>query len=533
MNRRAFLGAAAATISAASLPWAATGAEIRDDIEIVRRSLALHPGLLRYNTATQIEERLAALQAKFLEGPDLTARYLALQRFLATVRCGHTQCNFYNQSDAVVADVIDRPTRVPFSFAWMGGRMIVLGDHTGVGALPRGTEILKLNGEKPADLLRRLLPYARADGGNDGKRVAQFEMRNTDEYETFDVYQGLIAPPGAGGHRIKARRPDGRKVDGDMPTQTLAERQSQQKTLDSDSNDGPFWTWEMRGDIAVLTMPTWTMYNTKWDWEGWLGERLASLVGAKGLVMDLRDNEGGNECGNYILARLADANLEFAGYEKRVRFRRTPADLDPYLDTWDRSFRTIGENAETISDGFFRLPGQMRIDAIPAAGPKLAVPVAALVGPACSSATFSFARRAKESGLVKLFGQTTGGNLRGINGGAYFFVRLPASGIEFDLPIISYFPYTLQPDAGVRPDIEIAPDAPGQWCRSRHPQAADKVLRTDIAPRLLQCLRQRSDKIAPVVNPRRVDGNPLELRDVDYALLDPDRTIVANRDQGH
>jgi hypothetical protein len=58
---------------------------------------------------------------------------------------------------------------------------------------------------------------------------------------------------------------------------------------------------------------------------------------------------------------------------------------------------------------------------------------------------------------MRLFGNTTGGNRRGINGGAFFFVRLPASGLEFDLPLVGYFPPGHPPDAGLKPDVRIAP----------------------------------------------------------------------------
>ena len=45
------------------------------------------------------------------------------------------------------------------------------------------------------------------------------------------------------------------------------------------------------------------------------------------------------------------------------------------------------------------------------------------------------------------------GNRRGINGGAFFFLRLSESGLEADLPVIGTFPATPQPDAGLLPDI--------------------------------------------------------------------------------
>lgn len=59
-----------------------------------------------------------------------------------------------------------------------------------------------------------------------------------------------------------------------------------------------------------------------------------------------------------------------------------------------------------------------------------------------------------------LVGQDTGGNQRGINGGAFFFLRLPHSGIEVDVPLIAQFPaggVEAMPDAGLEPDVAVIP----------------------------------------------------------------------------
>jgi hypothetical protein len=283
------------------------------------------------------------------------------------------------------------------------------------------------------------------------------QMLGTEALETFDIFQGLILPPLDGKHRVQVRTVDGRRQDMVLPALTLAERQAR-RTPGAEARAGQLWTWEMRGEVAVLSMPTWAMYNSTWDWEAWLDARLRSLSGARALVIDLRANEGGNDCGEMILARLAQRDLQLAGYERRVRFRTTPADLDPYVDTWDDSFRSIGKDASDIGNGYFRLSSEAEaIDIITAATPRITVPVAALVGPTCSSATFTFARRARQSGLVRLFGETTGGNLKGINGDAYFFVRLPASGLEFDVPLVGYFPARPQADTGVVPHVMVRP----------------------------------------------------------------------------
>ena len=147
-------------------------------------------------------------------------------------------------------------------------------------------------------------------------------------------------------------------------------------------------------------------------------------------------------------------------YLNRVRFREAPTELVPYLKTWDRSFRTIGKDAIDIGGGFYQLPGdedETEIVPFAASAPNVRVPVAVLMGPINSSATFSFVRRVRETDSARLFGGPSGGNRRGINGGAMFFVRLPESGLEFDLPLKGYFPAVAQPDAAVLPDVRIKP----------------------------------------------------------------------------
>lgn len=459
MNRRQALTAIGAW---ALLPAAARlkPADLAGDVHILREALKLHPGLHRYSDPRRIEARLAAFGRAFVAAPTLEQRYLLLSRFLASIRCGHSYCNFFNQTDAVASALFDRPTRLPFHFTWIDFRMIVLRDPARLGLEP-GSEVVALNGVSARSMLAALMPYARADGHNDAKRVALLGVGGREKIETFDVFHGLVHGTPAGGvHRLTVRSPDGRQRPVEVPAIGLAERRAQVATRDPGSG-GSIWDWSIGSDgIARLTMPSWALYNSRWDWRSWLDERLSSLTGAKGLIVDLRDNEGGQEeCGDALLARLAAAPIAAPAYRRLVRFRRTPAELDPYFETWDKSFRTLGSAAEPVGGGFLKLPDAEGDSEVRPKGPRLALPVAALIGPVNSSATFQFAQKAGRSGLVRLFGSTTGGNRRGINGGAYFFVRLPASGIEFDLPLIGYFPRGMPPDGGFAPDVAVAATA--------------------------------------------------------------------------
>ncbi|MBX9797771.1 S41 family peptidase [Sphingomonas sp.] len=438
----------------ATLPLigAAAPAGYADDVAIVRAAMALHPGLYRYASPRAVADGLDRLAATW-PGASQEARYLALSRFLATLRCGHSYASFFNQKRRVVSALFDRPTRLPFHFRWLDGQMVVIAGLD--SGLAPGTRITRVNGVASDRLLAQLMPYTRADGHNDGKRRALLEVRGVDTVEFFDVFQGLLAPPPGGEHHVTGVAPDGRPVDQRLPAIGLAARRAAMPKA-ADDGDGARWTWAMRGDVALLTMPGWAVYNSKWDWLGWLNDRLDSLGGARGLVIDLRDNEGGLDCGDPILARLVERDLPPPGYEQRLRYRRTPAELDRYLDTWDNSFRTMGVGGAALADGFIARPGGNDASTIRPDARRLNLPVATLISPTNSSAAFHFALMGRASGKVRLFGETTGGNRRGINGGAFFFVRLPESGLEFDLPLVGYFATTPQPDAGVAPDVPVA-----------------------------------------------------------------------------
>jgi hypothetical protein len=470
INRRQFMGTGLAAACTLSLPGRAIAhGGTPDDIALLRELLTtLHPGLYRYASPSGLDAGLERLQLHWRRQPDLASRYLNLSRFLATIKCGHSYANFFNQKKAVAASLFEGRTRVPFAFKWVGTQMVVLADQSGSGSLPRGTIVKAINDVPTANILSRLLPYARADGSNDAKRRALLSVTGKDDIESFDVFYGLVFgepgsarnEPAQGVHRLRVRLPGtANDVWVDLPAPTLAERLSFQRKVDY-RGDQPVWDWSMREDgIAHLTMDSWGLYNSKWDWRTWLDDRLDSLRGAKGLIIDIRENEGGNDCGDAILQRFADRDIALPAANHLVRYRKVPDALNPYLDTWDDNFRDWGEKVVPFNDRFLRRVGSGDAGVLPARGPRIDLPLMVLTSAQNSSATFQFANLCRQTGIGTLIGETTGGNRRGINGGAFFFARLPESGIEFDLPLIGYYPEAKMPDAGIEPDIAVAPTA--------------------------------------------------------------------------
>lgn len=464
IDRRELLGGAGATTAMLCAPGrllAAGNAEldpaaIRSDLDIIEAAYgALHPGLDRYLGQSGFAARIDELKRWAGRGQSPRAWFVELGRLTAAVRCGHSFPNPVNQRGAVIAAILDGRDRVPFAFRWIGGRMVVTRPLRKGVLLRPGQVIEAIDGTAAPELLRRLLPLARADGGNDGKRVALMQVDGTGRFGAFDVYRPLVSPVRGDGQ--VAVRSGGRTML--LPAMSDAERQAAQ----SGKTDEGGWSFALNDGVGVLTMPSWALYNSKWDWRGFLDQTVDRLIdeGARGLVIDLRDNEGGLDCGDHLLARLVERPLAMPAFERFVRYRRVPEALGPMLDTWDKSFRDWGEAARASDrPGFFRLVREGEGDGAEVIKPKgrrFAGKVAVLISPTCSSATFQFALAIKGKGIARLVGTTSGGNRRGINGGAYFFLRLPGTGMEIDLPLIGFFPTAAQPDAGVEPDILVAP----------------------------------------------------------------------------
>lgn len=467
VDRRTML----AGIAAASAPLPAGARPPARDMQRLRDWLTeLHPGLYRYQSPLQFEQRLRSLERKWESAGTLETRFLALSRFTAAIRCGHTFANPNNQSDAIIARLVEGKRLLPLHFRWLGERTVVTGDPWDTG-IAKGAELLAIDGVPAPRMLAALLPYVRSDGHNVAKQRSLLSVEGNDRFETFDLFYPLLFA-GEGRFRLLLRDGAGRRYERLVEPVSRAERLAKAPPSLDRSGAQPWWTFERRGGVAVLTMPNWAIYQTKWQWRPWLQARFDEMahLGNRGLVIDLRGNEGGIDIGDEIVAHLIDAPLAPFRFRRLARFRAVPERLREGLKTWDKSFFALGEKGRQVDGRFVELPAP---DDGPSAtvmprGPRFAGKVVVLTDPSNSSATNQFAARVQEKKLATLVGGETGGNQRGINGGAFFFATLLESGLEFDLPLVATIPPQPMPDRGIVPDILVA-STPADIASGRDP----------------------------------------------------------------
>ncbi len=241
----------------------------------------------------------------------------------------------------------------------------------------------------------------------------------------FDVLRTLLFPSSGPSARVLVRA-DGRTAAITCPLMTAAVRDA---ALRHSSKDSPYgWAFEVRGSVGILTTPTWAVFQDNWDWRCCIDASLDNAVdrNLSGIVIDVRDNGGGLDCGAAIIARLIDAPLIADSYFRHVRYRKIPERLAAHLKTWDRNFKDWGASAiGPDAAAFYTLtrPGDASgIDTVQPARRRFVGKVAVLIGPKNASATFGFASLVQRHRLGTLVGGQAGGNRRDINGGAFFFV---------------------------------------------------------------------------------------------------------------
>ena len=444
-------------------------AQARADLQLLRRAFdSLHPGLHRRATPAQLEAAFAAAAQAVAGGSTQAGMFLLCSHIAATVNCGHTWASHFNARKDLRLLLLEGRDKLPFTLRWVQGRALITG--SAAPGLAAGTELLAIDGRPVAEIAAALLPLLRADGqhaGAVGKRRAQLDSAAGQAAGgAMDWLFPLRFAPAGGRWRLTLRevplRPgdpaSGKARELTVPAVSLAERQS------SLPQPAPQWSFEREGDTALLRLPTFAFWNSDFKAEAFLGRTFAAMRGLPYLVIDLRENEGGDEqIARQVLAHLLRAPYVAPAVRLEGAYEQAPEDLLPHLGTWNPGFFDRRGQATPLPGAggarwLLPTPPAVRVEPVAAPYPGRCV---VLVGPQNSSAAFLLARDLQRSGAAVLMGEPTGGNQRGLNSGQIAWLTLPASGVAVDIPLRAAFTPDEDgepaPDHGVLPELPVAP----------------------------------------------------------------------------
>ncbi|MEO0549556.1 MAG: S41 family peptidase [Pseudomonadota bacterium] len=417
-----------------------------------------HAGLDRYRPQAEVKAEWDAAAADLPEEVSLEKAFLTLSKAAAAVQCGHTYANFYNQSNAVQGVLFDRSDKLPLAFKMVGSEALITADVSGLEPSLKGHTIKSINGLLFEDLAAELTAYVKGDGNRPAVKLHDLTLTGQGKYEPFDIFQPLLAGPIDGAYKLTVET-----AEGELETVTVPAISRSDRLAKLPTEDAKPWRLEIDGSTAVMSLDTFATWQFDFDWQDWYATSFESLneAGVDHLIIDIRRNSGGmDSAAGALLGHIATTSLAIPFQKEVLLFDYIAEDQRGGLNTWDPTFYDWRDRVTATGDGRFqRTAGNVAPLEIAANPNAFQGQVTLLIGPTNSSATFTLAKVLKASGRATLLGEETGGAQRGITGGAYFFLQLPNTGLEVDVPLIGYFPqdWDTQPDAGVQPDILIAP----------------------------------------------------------------------------
>lgn len=452
--------------------------QLKEEIDVLKEALTtLHPGLYRYNTKQQIETLFSDLYNKAKKPLNEKDFYLLLAKFTAKIGCGHTYLNPLNLEENIPAFYMPKKV-LPFCFALIDRKFIITHNLSKDTNLVKGTEISKINGIPVTQIIDSLLQVSRADGKNAlGKKLSNIELvpEQVGKYNLIDIFLPLFFKTINDEFIIEAKTIDNRvfisKISGISTVQRAAIYRKRSGIIPKGENSLKITM--LNDSTCYFKIGTFSFFGEGNPFTKTIDSLFSVLANnqrVKNLILDIRTNEGGStDARNSLLKYILPKNFIAKDYQERpfYSFLEVPKRLIPFLNTWDDSFfdpkpdsiykknefgfyedQSVDPERRKNFEDFALSPNSFKGN------------IFLMTSPVNSSAAFEFAWVFKQYKAGTIIGTKTGGTKQGLNGGRFFFLRLPYTRIEIDLPFI-YQAHIGQPDEGVSPDFNISPTQKG------------------------------------------------------------------------
>lgn len=421
----ALLGALAGTPCAHAAPQL-TPAQLKADLRLAREALQeVHGGIYRYSTRQEVERAFEAAEARLDHPMDAWAFLRILAPAVATVRCGHTGVQWAPE----MLKQLEQAALLPLDVKLIDGKVFILRDYASAGALA-GSEIVSINGLPASSIVATLTAAAPGDGFIPTGRASRIAR-------TFK--EGLFNQLGMQGQfALQVRSAKGGAQLVTLSGQPLAALEAASASLyPQDQRSKKFIELSLldEGRIARLKV-----FNFLDDAEEDDGESLLRLAfekiaasGAQALLLDLRDNGGGEDSlGKQLFAHLVERPFP---YYEQLRVNR------PGL-----SFASHVEGRAGISEaallprpgGGYTQRSHPNLGMQKPAAPTFKGKVIALINGASFSTTAELITQLHDKRRAVFVGEESGGAYQGNSSGRSVTLILPNSALKVIIPLVTY-----------------------------------------------------------------------------------------------
>lgn len=439
--------------------------DLQKDFAIARKSYEqMHPGLYKYQSKEVIDKAFEDCKTALNHDQSLAEAYLNFHKLTSKFQCGHAYPNFYNQAEFLKKELFEQKVCLPFQFQLIDDRMLIT--RSADSTLSDGIEVKTINGVAVSTIIKTLLPLVRADGSNDAKRRKLLEIGGQ-TFEYFDIFFPMYYPLKTDDFELEVsdfKSKKFSKISVKALNRTKRNEIMKAKYADNEVVNAKF-NW-LDDKTAIMQINNLAVYSKAFDFDKFYLNSVNEYNEKQGknLIIDIRKCEGGNTSEMIKLVRyLTKKNIEIKNEQDCWAYVKIDTTLKQYVDnkSWAFGWFNMNEKYFTkLENGQYRSKDGDKSEMIIPAKNTLDGTIYLLTSATNSSAGYIMADIFKKYHLATLVGQTTGGNQRGITAGAMFFMSLPNTKIEIDVPLIgmNYDLAKTRSDAGLSPDVYVKPN---------------------------------------------------------------------------
>ena len=430
--------------------------QLKEDFQILVETFQKnHPGFYRHTSPSTMRSQIRAIQAELNRPMSDIEFFRKLSPFIGSIECGHTNAK---PPKAFRGFMLEKANIFPFDLQFIQQRAFVRKNLSGHESIPKGSEILKINGDPLHTIVNRILSGLGTDGFNQASKYAMltdlFWLHYFERYQHAQTFQVAFKSYPKG--ELKTVSLKG------IPAEKMIQYRRERRNPE---------TFDFKvmseNETALMTIRHFLDPQTP----AFLKTTFAKIakLNLRNLIIDIRDNGGGEDLYNAELFNyLMDRPYRF--YRSRKAVGKNFSDLAHVsyeLDDFFAYENLAAGRKEILKKklGLGELLARENAN-YPVFGLQKPYPnafkgaVYLLFNGGSGSSGGEIPALMHHLGRGTLIGEEPNGAYDGVTAGILTELTLPHSKIRIGLPLIAYYNAVLPgvfPHRGVQPHFPVQP----------------------------------------------------------------------------
>lgn len=423
-----------------------TASQLQQDYEIFTRALKeAHPGLYRYTKKSEMDSLFESTKNQLKDEMSELEFYKLLMPVIAKIRCGHTKWFRENKTDDHYAFHTDQ--LFPLKLYFVNEKAYVVGSYSDNTDMKLQSEVVSINGKTIMEIRKLISRNLPTDGNVQSFLNEELNHNFNGYFATFVDHQPTYAVV------VKSNKKKEAKLLQGVTLSAIQNKEQKPKA----SSQLPLRLEYLQPATALLTIERFYIPKEEQDFYAFIDSVFMDLKNkdAQNLVIDLRNNEGGEESfGGYLYSYLT--NSEFTYYKKITAAQKEPFSFSAYA--WVPTPYEEERKKLISKDGDVLWMGQPYLSPKPAQPNAFKGKLFILINGLSFSVTSEFASVIHHHKRASFIGEESGGAYYGNNSGVFTIVTLPNTKLGLGIPLLGFYSnvsgYRHQ-DRGIIPDYQV------------------------------------------------------------------------------